>query len=159
MKTEIENTATETEYEPKQLALAAFLECDPADLSEERHDCYGLTVFSHGNAEYAIGTDSEADSACQDYVKDSIWAFKAGFILSQCELPYELEEAIQAFQEDKCESANDALLALVEKCTTLESFTQSAVSADGRGHSLSSYDGSENEQEHDGETFYIYRIN
>jgi hypothetical protein len=37
----------------------------------------------------------------------------------------------------------------------LEGFVEEAVSADGRGHFLSSYDGEENEQ--DG--FYIYRIN
>jgi hypothetical protein len=30
---------------------------------------------------------------------------------------------------------------------------------DGRGHSLSSYDGNENEETVEGETFYIYRIN
>ncbi len=30
---------------------------------------------------------------------------------------------------------------------------------DGRGHSLSSYDGNENEETVNGETFYIYRIN
>ncbi len=30
---------------------------------------------------------------------------------------------------------------------------------DGRGHSLASYDGNENEETVEGETFYIYRIN
>lgn len=30
---------------------------------------------------------------------------------------------------------------------------------DGRGHSLSTYDGHENEETIDGETFYIYRLN
>jgi len=30
---------------------------------------------------------------------------------------------------------------------------------DGRGHCLSGHDGEENEEEVDGETFYIYRIN
>jgi DNA repair exonuclease SbcCD ATPase subunit len=33
------------------------------------------------------------------------------------------------------------------------------ISEDGRGHYLSSYDGDENEQEYDGITYYIYRVN
>lgn len=136
-------------------ALARHLECEVDELSEESHDHYGLTVFSLGRQEYAIGTDSEADEAARQYIKDSIWAFNAGFILSECDLPGELEDAIKAFQEDKCEDANDALLALVEKCTTLEDFAQSAISADGRGHFLSPYDSNEDEC---GE-FYIYRLN
>lgn len=34
-----------------------------------------------------------------------------------------------------------------------------AIRADGRGHFMSSYDGEENEEIVEGETFYIYRIN
>jgi hypothetical protein len=142
-------------WEDKQIALALHLECSPDELSEERYDHYRLARFSLGSKEYAIGTDREADEAAQEYVKDTVWAFNASFILSECDLPRELESAIKAFQLDKCESSNDALLALVEKCTTLEDFTQSAVSADGRGHLLSPYDGNENE---DGD-FFIYRLN
>ncbi len=152
MKTD---TTTTTDIDPILTALSSYLECDADELSEESYDHYGLTRYSLGNKEYAIGTDAEADEATQQAVKDSLWAFNASFILSECELPSELEDAIKAFQEDKCESANDAILALVEKCSSLEDFTQSAVSADGRGHFLSPYDGNENE--HDG--FYIYRLN
>ena len=136
-------------------ALCDHLDCAPDDITRERHDHYDLAVFSEGRAEYAIGTDAEADSAAFDYVKDSLWAFSASFILSECDLPGELEEAIKAMQEKQCESANDAILAMIEKCTTLESFVKSAISADGRGHFLSSYDGEENEE---GE-FFIYRTN
>lgn len=139
-------------------ALCAHLDCEPSDLKEDG-DSYGLCTFTYGRQEYAIGTDEQADEACKEYVKGSIWAFNASFILEQCELPRELEEAITAFQGDKCESANDALLALVEKCSSLDDFTEAAVSADGRGHFLSGYDGNENEEEVNGETFYIYRTN
>lgn len=147
-------TDTTTELEAIE-ALAHHLECEVDDLSEESYDHYGLTRFSLGNKEYAIGTDAEADEAVQQAVKDSLWAFNASFILSECDLPSELEDAIKAFQGDKCESANDAILALVEKCSSLEDFTQSAVSADGRGHFLSPYDGNENEEG----DFFIYRLN
>lgn len=131
------------EYEDYIIALAEELGEDPAGITEESHECYGMIVLSSGNAEYAIGTDEEAQEACVEYVKESIRSFKASFILSECDLPAQLEEGIRAMQEKRCESCNDTLLELVEKCTTLESFTDSAISADGRGHFLASYDGSE----------------
>lgn len=153
-------------------ALCAFLDCAPDDLKCESYDHYGLSLYSMGSNSYAVGTDEEAQEACGKYVADTIWAFNASFILSECGLPGELEDAIKAFQEDKCEDANDALLALVEKCVKdasgkegVEAFTESAISADGRGHFLNPYDGNEEEQSVDmGEkenpvTFYIYRTN
>lgn len=146
---------TATEYATEVLALAKHLDCDPSELTEERQDYYGLTVYSLGSQEYAIGTDDEADDAARAYVESSLWAFNASFILSECELPSELEEGIRAMQEKQCEDCNDAILALVKKTCGLESFAQAAISADGRGHFLAQYDGDECEV---GE-FYIYRIN
>lgn len=158
----------------KQNALAKHLGCDPESLILENHDHYGLEVYSSGSREYAIGTDDEATDAAISSIEQSVWAFNASFILGECGLPLELEDCIKAFQEEKCESANDALLALVEKCcvsqslkTGLCAFADSAISTDGRGHFMSSYDGEESEvtieapeeskDEH--QTFYIYRIN
>lgn len=152
-------------------ALALYLGADVEDITEAGYDTYGLLTFEINGEEYAVGTDEEADTACQDYVEQSVWAFKAEFILSECGLPSELTDAIRSFQEAKCESANNALLALVEKCcrvdeteyrteaSGIEMFAKAAIRADGRGHFLSGYDGEENEQEVDGETFYIYRLN
>lgn len=131
------------EYEDYIVALAEELDIDPGELVEENHDYYGLKVLSEGRREYAIGTDEEADEAVKEAVKESLWAFRASFILSECDLPSELEEGIQALQEKRCESCNDTILALVEKTCGLDSFTESAVSADGRGHFLASYDGDE----------------
>lgn len=148
-------TDTQTDTETKQKALAAFLECEPGELSEETFDHYGLTVFSLGNKEYAIGTDEEAEDACGDYVEQSAWAFNASFILGECGLPLELEDAIRSFQEKECEGANDAILALIHKCGDFDTFTRHAIAADGRGHFLSSYGGEENEA---GE-FFVYRTN
>jgi hypothetical protein len=156
---------------PAILALCAFIDCEPSDLGRETYDHYGLALYSLGSKSYAIGTDDEANKACEQYCEGSVWAFNASFILEQCGLPCELEDAIRAFQEDKCEGANDALLALVEKCckghagaSGIEAFTEDAISADGRGHFLSGYDGEENEEvgeDDDGEktTFFIYRTN
>jgi hypothetical protein len=141
------------------LALAAHLGCEADELTEERNDHYGLTVYSYGRAEYAVGNNDEADAAAASNIADAVWAFNAEFILSECELPGELADAIRSYQEDKCESANDALTALIDKTCGMVAFTEAAVRADGRGHFLSSYDGEENEETVYGETIYIYRIN
>lgn len=144
------------EYEDEIFALAMELDEDPAEITEERHDYYGLKILSHGRAEYAVGTDEEADEACRESIESSAWAFKASFVLSECGLPSELEEAIQAFQGKECEGANDAIVALIEKTCGMESFVESAISADGRGHFLASYDGDEMELEGD---LVAFRIN
>ena len=153
----ITNAGHDAEYAPKIRALCIFLDCQPDELTREKYDHYGMDLFSYGREEYAVGTDEEADEACAEYVKDSAWAFNAGFILSECELPSELEEAIHAFQSKECEGANDAIVALIEKTCGMESFVKSAISADGRGHFLSGYDGNENDSA-DG-AFVIYRTN
>lgn len=63
----------------------------------------------------------------------------------------DLEEYIKSIQE-KYESGNSELLRLIDD---VDDFVSDAISADGRGHFLSSYDG--NEEEQDG--YYIYRTN
>ena len=139
----------------KLAALAEFLNCSPEDLVKEDYDHYGLERYTYGNQEYAVGTDKEADEAVSAAIKESIWAFNASFILQHCGLPLELEDAIRSFQEEKCEDANDALLALVNKCGDLDTFVEKAISSDSRAHFLSTYDGDENESG----DFYIYRTN
>lgn len=142
----------------KVRALCSFLNCEPSDLSLERHEHYDMTVFSNGNAEYAVGTDEEAQSAARESMEQSVWAFNASFILSECNLPEELEGGLKAWQEKECEGANDALLRMVNRLAG-NSFFESAIQADGRGHFMSSYDGEENEEKIGDAWFYIYRTN
>ena len=152
------------EYDaPLVCALCEHDGCEPSDVTKERRDHYGLTVFSIGNREFAIGTDDESDKACQSYVEESAWAFSASFILSECDLPHQLEDAIQTWQEKECEGANDGIVSMIKKTCGMDSFVKAAISADGRGHFLSGYDGEETEvriQTDDVDvTLYIYRIN
>jgi hypothetical protein len=53
---------------------------------------------------------------------------------------------------EKCESGNSAMLGLIQDH---DAFVEDAISADGRGHFLSNYDGEEVKQ---GE-YFIYRVN
>jgi hypothetical protein len=48
---------------------------------------------------------------------------------------------------------------LIDRLWDIDSLVEDAISADGRGHFLSSYDGDENEETVNGQTFYIYRTN
>ncbi len=108
------------------------------------------------NQDYICLTDDEADEKAAEYIKDSLWAFNASFIIEHSKLSSDAEEMIKSYQEDKCEGANDTIEALIED---MDEFISDAISADGRGHFMSSYDGNENEETFAGETFYIYRIN
>ena len=109
--------------------------------------------------DYTVLTDEEADEQCAEYIKDSLWAFNSDFILSECGLDLSGADSLRTMQEKSCESANDFVLSLVEKTCGIESFIESAVSADGRGHFMSSYDGEEIEAQIDGQYLYIYRVN
>jgi len=142
-------------------ALAKWLKLKDEEIEEieiPSYNHYGLTVLAYNGEEYAIGTEEEADAAVKEYIRNSIWAFNTAFILEHCGLPFELEEAIKTFQETKYEMANDALLALIEKCGDFNEFVKKAVEADGRGHFLSTYDGEEYEIKYNGKTYCIYRI-
>jgi hypothetical protein len=138
-------------------AAAQALGCEIDEVREEKYDNYGLKVFSAYGMEYAIGTDEEAQEACKENIKQSLWAFLPEFIASHTKAGATngMITAIKALQE-ACESCNDDIESLIED---LDDFMEDAISADGRGHFLSSYDGNENEIDRDDETYYAYRLN
>ena len=47
----------------------------------------------------------------------------------------------------------------IENFIDQESFIEDVINSDGRGHTIASYDGSEDEVEYEGTTYYIYRMN
>ena len=134
-------------------ALAIHLGVNKEEITKQTYTHYGLPIFCIGSKEYAVGDDEQAGEALYEYIEQSVWAFNASFIASECNLP-ESEGMIEAAQE-KCESANDGILAMIKGTCGLKSFVDSAELADGRGHFLSPYDGEESEV--DG--FFIYRLN
>lgn len=138
-------------YSTKFYALKKFLNDDGAeltndDITEESYDHYGMELFSANGCEFAIGTDEEADEAAKQYILDTVWAFNSSF------LQYHIEaldsEDIDMLRGDRCEDANDALVKLLDD---EDHFIVDAISCDGRGHFMSSYDGEEQE--------FTYRIN
>lgn len=128
--------------------LAKFLDVETENLEESSYD---ESLFSLGSQDYLVYTDEEADEAVKDYIRESVWAFNAWFIVDHTDLPNEAIEMVQGFQE-KAEGANDTILALIKD---FDEFVEDAISADGRGHFLSHYNGHEEETEN----YYIFRTN
>lgn len=135
--------------ERKQAAL--MLAVDSSEIPEQ--STYDDCVFECDGDDYRVLTDDEADEACKDYVKGSLWAFNADFIISECGLDSSLAEMLQSFQSDKCEGANDAIESLITATCGINEFVDSAIKADGRGHFLNREDGDELESG----DYYIYR--
>lgn len=112
------------------------------------------------NANYLVLTDSKADEKAGEYIKDSLWAFNSSFLSNVTGFDQSIFEAIQA--NDKCEGNNEAIQQLVGD--NFDSLVQDAISSDGRGHFLNTYDGNEEEfncKDYTGENEYlfIYRMN
>jgi len=134
----------------KVIALADFLGISPDEIEESR---YGEFVTNEGD--YRVLSEEEADEAAKVDILDSLWAFRTDFISNFMiiETNPNVLKAIQQMQESLSEGANDIMKALVGD--NFETLVQAAISADGRGHFLSPYDGEENQVDQ----FFIYRTN
>lgn len=134
--------------DPRVIALSKYL-----DLALEPNITYESNdIYSFDGEEYMILTDDETDEKVAEYIKETVWAFNPSFLSCHSGIDQDVFKLLQ----EKCESANEAILKLIKD---FDHFVEDAVASDGRGHFLSSYDGYENEQEHDNETYYIYRTN
>ena len=131
----------------KEEALAKFLDCEVDDISVTKYDD---DTFDAPYGEYMVLTDEEADRKAKDYILDTAWTFNASFLVGH--VPDGVTEDILSMISEKCEDGNSAMLGLIQDH---DAFVDDAISAEGRGPFLSTYDGEENEQ---GE-YYIYRVN
>lgn len=109
------------------------------------------------NKDYMVLTDEEADEKAKEYITETLWAFNPGFLADMTDFDIEIFKAIR--DNGKCEDNNDVLFNTIKKTCGIDTFVEAAIQADGRGHFMSSYDGNEYEEEINGETFYIYRLN
>jgi hypothetical protein len=124
------------------LALAIMLEIDTSEIDtiEEEGD-NGWTVQGTG---YLCGTEDEMHERCKEYIEQTLWAFNTSFLAkygaldSMCGTDV---ESILAPLREQCEGGNDAVKALVDWDNNADQITEDAISADGIGHMLNSYDG------------------
>jgi hypothetical protein len=134
----------------KLKALAEYLEISIEDIEEGYNENY----FDYEGKEYLVLTDEEADEKAGEYIKDSLWAFNSSFIIensSILDFDEGSEKIIKAIQE-QYENGNEAMKKLIDD---MDDFISNAISADGRGRFINSYDGEEIEQE----DYFIYRMN
>lgn len=113
-----------------------------------------------GDGCYVVLTDSEADEAAAEYIRESLWAFNPSFLADVTGIDPEVFEAIAA--NDRCESNNTAIARLVGD--DIDSLVEQAIGSDGRAHFLNTYDGEEHEINlHDvtgqNEYLFVYRVN
>jgi hypothetical protein len=135
--------------------IAPELGLDGTDPPDTFHNCD--CQFDSGPGEWLVGTDEEADEFVREYIEDSLWAFLPAFLSSATGLD---EKIFNAFvKAELCEDANEAIEALVKHTCGMDRFVDEAVTADGRGHFLSSYDGEEREIKVGDTYLYFYRVN
>ena len=118
-------------------ALARHLGVASSEVSQAR---YGVTTFECDREEYTVLDHDEREEMVTEYIKNTLWAFRAEFLAAHLKKGVEIEalEAIQA--NGKCEDNNAAILCLIED---FDHLVWDAVRSDGYGHFLSSYDGEE----------------
>ena len=136
-------------FDEKIQALGKHLDLNNEDLImiEESGD-----YFCFGDKEFLVLTEDEAEEKAKEYIKNSAWAFNPSFLASHSKV----DEDVFKCLSEKCESSNDAVLSLIDD---FDNFAEDAISSDGRGHFMSSYDGHENIEEIKNTEYFIYRTN
>ncbi len=130
------------EFDPQVLALATVLDCSPLGC-EPTHSGSDVWESEDEPGEYRVLTACEreqaADEALESYIDECI-----------------IEQA-------KAEARDNAALASLIRTLTeyfdRKAWKEHAIDCDGYGHTLSTYDGEENEAYINGEWYYVYRVN
>jgi hypothetical protein len=141
---------TDCEDDKRLAALLAYYVYNVGSASALDVEKSGSTFTVHSE-EYLVLTDEEADKACAENIKDSVWAFSSDFLASETGTYANVFKALSELHE----RGNNAILSLIEGSCGIDKFIEDAIAADGRGHFLASYDGKENEYK----GYFIYRVN
>lgn len=152
--TSFETEMKDTDIE-KAIALIKALDLEISEIENIEVCSYSNNMLKIGeNKEYLVVNEKERANEVKEYIENSLWAFTPSFLAQETD--QSLLAVYEAFMKAQLfENANEAILCLVEKFNGLDSFVESAVSADGYGQFLSPYDGTEIEKG----DFFIYRHN
>lgn len=106
-----------------------------------------------------IMTEAEATERVTNYITDTLWAFNLDFISNYMPDGVSAEILQPLLNADLCESLNPLFVALIGD--RIESLVADAITSDGLGHFLSTYDGCDYEigRQSDGEYLIAIRNN
>ena len=133
----------------KVRALQNHLDLDDEEVN---NITFNGSEFMHGDREYLVLKDEEADKRAEEYIKDTAWAFNPSFLSAHTGI----NEDIFNILSEKCEDSNDAVLSMIKN---FDHFVNDAISSDGRGHFIATYDHDESIEEINNTEYFIYRTN
>jgi len=136
------------EYDLQAIVLAQYHKLSTGESEAD----YDEAQSDFDSEDFLVLTDEEADEAVREEIEEMVWAFNASFLSAHTGVDEEVFEALA----DRCEDNNDSFKRMIKD---FDAFVEDAVSSDGRGHFLASYDHEENEITFNGITYYIYRRN
>lgn len=157
---ELELSASGGESEAARAALAEYLDVDIDNVSLDDDLHYDhLPVYSVGDKEYAFGSEEQAQEAAKLYISENLWCQNSRRLGDETGLDSAIFDAI-AERGNGGETYQDDIERIVEKLADdgVDGYAERLIEDEGRGPSLSTYDGEENIiMDQDGE-WYLYRI-
>jgi hypothetical protein len=109
-----------------------------------------------GVGEYLVCSDELADEQAKAEILSTLWAFKPSFLAEMTKLDSVVFEKLATL----CEDSNTAIQTIIKVTCGLDYLVEQAITSDGRGHFLASFDGEEIEYHtKSGKTVYLYRCN
>ena len=133
----------------KVRALQNHLDLDDEEVN---NITFNGNEFIHGDREYLVLEDEEADKRAEEYIKDTAWAFKPSFLSAHTGI----DEDVFNILSEKCEDSNNAVLSMIKD---FDHFVSDAISSDGRGHFIATHDHDESIEEINNTEYFIYRTN
>jgi len=142
----------------KEKALIDFLKVPMDEFDYTENNPFNENEINSNGCDYLVLTNEEADDATHDAISGLAFSFNADFIISHSKaLDYDaVSYAIITAIQEQDEGGNEAMKRLIDD---FDEFVAEAIRADGRGHFLSGYDGTELETRINGVYYFIYRTN
>jgi len=157
---ELELSAADGSSEAARATLAEYLDVDIDDITLDDDMHYDhLPVYSLGNKEYALGSEEQAQEAAKLYISENLWCQNSKRLGNETGLDPAIFDAI-AERSGGGEGYQEDIERIVENLAEggVDGFAERLIQDDGRGPSLSTYDGEENIiMGADGE-WHLYRI-
>ncbi len=119
-----------------------------------------LPMVHVGDEEYAFGTEAQANAAARTYIGEHLWAQRSDVLAQDTGLSRDVFSAL-INESGGGEKYQDDIERIVANLSDngVDGYAERLIESEGRGASLSLYDGEETEVEVGDETFYLYRTN